>query len=47
MSAPLVFIVAIIYFVVAIEQLWRGSPAGFLVWMSYSTANLGLMWMTR
>lgn len=47
MSFHLIFIVSLIYWGVAIDQLWRGSPAGFVVWASYGTANWGLMWLTR
>jgi hypothetical protein len=47
MSAPLLLFVSLLYWAVAIEQWWKGSPAGFVVWASYGTANWGLMWMTR
>ena len=47
MSATLLFVVSVIYWGVAIDQWWRGSPAGALVWASYGMANWGLMWMTR
>lgn len=47
MSAPLLFVVSLIYFSVAIDQLWRGSYAGCLTWASYGLANWGLMWTVR
>lgn len=47
MSAPLVLVVAVIYLSVAIEQLLRGSVAGFVVWASYASANLGLVWLIK
>lgn len=47
MSVTLLLVVSLIYFGVAIDQWWRGSPAGFVVWASYGMANLGLIWMTR
>jgi len=46
-SAPLLFLVSLIYWAVAIDQWMKGSPAGFVVWASYGAANWGLMWMTR
>ena len=47
MSGPLLLFVSVIYWGVAIDQWWKGSPAGALVWASYGMANWGLMWLTR
>lgn len=47
MSQPLVLIVMAIYAFVAGEQLVKGNFPGFVMWGSYSVANLGLYWMTK
>jgi hypothetical protein len=47
MSAPLLILVGVIYAYVAVEQWWKGSPAGFVVWFSYACANMGLIWHTK
>lgn len=47
MSAGLLGIVCIIYWVVAVDQWIAGSPSGFVVWAAYGTANLGLIWQLK
>lgn len=44
MSTPLVCLVTGIYFAVGIMQATKGNPGGCLMWLSYGTANLGLLW---
>jgi len=39
MSGPLLLLVSVIYWGVAIDQWIKGSPAGFVVWASYGMAN--------
>lgn len=47
MSHGLISFVAVVYWVVAIDQLRRGHTAGFVVWGSYGMANWGLLWLTK
>jgi hypothetical protein len=47
MSAPLLFVVSLIYWSVAAEQLYKGSWPGFITWAAYGTANWGLMWTVK
>lgn len=47
MSAPLLFLVSLIYWAVAIDQARKGSWPGFVVWSAYGVANWGLMLTTK
>ena len=43
MSGLLLFIVTIIYSIVAIDQFFKGNPALATVYLGYTVANVGLM----
>jgi hypothetical protein len=47
MSQPLILVVMLIYFYVAVEQLLKGNTAGFLLWGAYAVANIGLAMQTK
>lgn len=47
MSVPLLIIVSVIYAYTALEQAYKGSTAGFCLWLSYACANIALIWHTR
>jgi hypothetical protein len=47
MSVPLLFLVAIVYAYVAVEQGYKGNTPGFFIWASYCCANIALMWNTK
>lgn len=44
MSTILVVVVTCIYATVGLDQLLRGNPGFALMWLSYATANIGLIW---
>lgn len=43
MSGLLLFIVTVIYGIVAIDQFFKGNPAMATVYIGYTLANFGLM----
>jgi hypothetical protein len=47
MSAPLLTVVAAIYSYVAWEQFLRGNNIGVILWLSYATGNIALIWHTK
>lgn len=44
MSTGLVVAVTIIYMVVGLKQALEGQSGFALMWMSYASANIGLLW---
>ena len=43
-SGPLILVCMAIYACVGVDQFLKGNVGGAVMWLSYSTANIGL-WM--
>lgn len=44
MSTGLVIVVTAVYATIAVLQAAKGQPGFALMWASYATANVGLIW---
>lgn len=44
MSAPLLALVTLAYFGIAVDQIIKGSPPNALIWIGYVIANVGFLW---
>lgn len=42
MSSPLILAVGVVYLVVSVDQLRKGSPGMAIAWFGYALANVGL-----
>lgn len=46
-SKYLILLVAVIYFVISVSQLHRGSWENFIVWFGYAFSNIGLYYLAK
>jgi hypothetical protein len=47
MSTWLIAVIGVVYFYVACEQFWKGSPGTGIMFLGYAMGNIGLVMVAK